>query len=93
MHDSCEPIIRINIPALNIPAFISAIMAHTTPTDAGDSRWCKPGRSSVCYHSKCVQRRSLLTHHLYQHVWFIFNTRTANVKLERIIKKQNSKIQ
>ena len=32
-------------------------------------------------------RRSLLTHHLYQHSWFILNTRTANVKLERIIKK------
>jgi len=79
---------RINIPALAIPAFISAFMAHTTTTDAANSRWCKPGRSSVCHHNKCVQRRSLLTHHLYQHSWFIFNTRTANVKLERITKKK-----
>jgi len=49
--------------------------------------WCDPGSSSVCHRDKCIQRGSLLTHHLYQQSPFIFNTRTANVKLERIIKK------
>ena len=38
MHDSCEVIIRINIPALTIPAFIPALTVHMTPTDVGVNR-------------------------------------------------------
>jgi hypothetical protein len=33
-----EVIIRINIPALTIPAFTPAFIAHMTPTDAAVNR-------------------------------------------------------